>query len=74
MTIYFPTNAINFCLQSENIKIDKIDFVSFYDKPLLKFDRILETYLSFPAKGLKSFIMSVAFMAKTETQIPDLRR
>jgi carbamoyltransferase len=68
----FPTNAINYCLSEANITIDKIDFISFYDKPLLKFNRILETYLTFPGKGLNSFIMSVPLWLKQKLWIPDL--
>ena len=68
----FPTNAINYCLKEAQIGIDKIDLISFYDKPLEKFNRILETYLSFPGKGLNSFIMSVPLWLKQKLWIPDL--
>ena len=44
----FPENAIKYCLKEANISIDQVDFVSFYDKPFIKFNRILETYLSIP--------------------------
>ena len=43
----FPINAVRYCLQQEGVRLDDIDHVCFYDKPLLKFDRLLETYLSF---------------------------
>ena len=68
----FPIKAINFCLKEANITIDNVDFVSFYDKPLLKFNRILETYLAFPGKGLKSFIMAMPLWLKQKLWIPDL--
>jgi len=68
----FPNYAIKYCLREANISIDKIDLVSFYDKPLEKFNRILETYLSFPGKGLNSFIMSVPLWLKQKLWIPDL--
>jgi len=51
----FPANAISYCLQSQNITIRDIDHIVFYDKPLLKFDRLLETYLSAAPKGFNSF-------------------
>ncbi|MDX1700455.1 MAG: carbamoyltransferase N-terminal domain-containing protein, partial [Melioribacteraceae bacterium] len=68
----FPKNAINFCLKGEDLDPNQIDLVAFYDKPFLKFDRILETYLSFPGQGLKSFIMSVPIWLKQKLWIPDL--
>lgn len=68
----FPVNAINYCLREADIKIDDIELIAFYDKPLLKFNRILETYLSFPGKGLQSFIMSMPLWLKQKLWIPDL--
>ena len=68
----FPENAIEYCLKEANISIDQVDFVSFYDKPFLKFNRILETYLAFPGKGLNSFIMSVPLWLKQKFWIPEL--
>ncbi len=55
----FPTNAIDFCLSSSDLKLENIDFVAFYDKPFLKFERLLETYLSFAPRGFQSFNMSI---------------
>jgi carbamoyltransferase len=52
----FPKNAVDFCIRREGISIDDIDYVGFYDKPLLKFERILETYLSIAPRGLSSFL------------------
>ena len=43
----FPAEAIKYCLSSQNIKLKDVDHIVFYDKPFLKFERILETYLSF---------------------------
>ncbi|HUF76892.1 MAG TPA: carbamoyltransferase [Longimicrobiales bacterium] len=51
-----PRNAIAFCLDSEGITVDQVDFVGFYDKPLLKFERILETYLGIAPRGFPSFL------------------
>ncbi|MBI9071470.1 MAG: carbamoyltransferase [Melioribacteraceae bacterium] len=55
----FPTNAVNYCLTEGKIKVGEIDHVVFYDKPFLKFERILETYLSFAPVGIKSFIKAI---------------
>jgi len=51
----FPKNAIKFCLSKANIEPDAIDYVAFYDKPILKFERLLETYLAYAPTGFKSF-------------------
>ncbi len=52
----FPTEAMNFCLKQGGITLNDLDFVGFYDKPLLKFERILETYLGVAPKGFGSFL------------------
>ena len=52
----FPINSIRFCLDQAGLKIDDLDAVAFYDKPLLKFERLLETYYGFAPKGLPSFL------------------
>jgi carbamoyltransferase len=51
----FPTNAIKYCLEEAGFSIDELDAVVFYDKPLLKFERLLETYYKFSPKGFISF-------------------
>ena len=51
----FPINAINYCLEAANCSLNEIDYVAFYDKPFLKFERLLETYLSFAPRGFISF-------------------
>src|SRR6056300_281281 len=51
----FPFNAINFVLKFSNIKLSEIDHVVFYEKPFLKFERLLETYVAFAPKGFQSF-------------------
>ena len=55
----FPHNAIKYCLEESGLEIDEIDAVVFYDKPLLKFERLLETYYSFAPKGLISFLKAI---------------
>ncbi|MCF8378701.1 MAG: carbamoyltransferase [Bacteroidales bacterium] len=55
----FPVNAINYCLHHEAISIIDLDAVVFYDKPLLKFERLLETYYGFSPKGVASFVTAI---------------
>ena len=51
----FPTNAIQYCLEEGGISLSDVDLVAFYDKPFLKFERLLETYLTFAPRGFTSF-------------------
>ena len=55
----YPFNAINFVLKNSGIKLSKIDHVVFFEKPFLKFERLLETYLAMAPKGFKSFSLSM---------------
>ena len=50
----FPKNAINYCLQDSGLKGKDLDFVAFYDKPFIKFERILQTYLAYTPLGIRS--------------------
>jgi carbamoyltransferase len=60
----FPSNAVKFCLDYCGTTIDKLDAIAFYDKPLLKFERLLETYYAFVPKGLSSFITAIPVWLK----------
>jgi carbamoyltransferase len=60
----FPTNAVKFCLNYGGAKLDDLDAIAFYDKPLLKFERLLETYYAFAPKGLSSFITAMPVWLK----------
>ena len=51
----YPKNAINFVLEFANIKLSKVDSIVFFEKPFLKFERLLETYVAFAPKGFASF-------------------
>ena len=55
----FPVNAIKYCLEESGLTIDELDAIVFYDKPLLKFERLLETYYAFAPKGLVSFLKAI---------------
>jgi carbamoyltransferase len=60
----FPANAVKFCLEYSGTSLDKLDAIAFYDKPLLKFERLLETYYAFVPKGLPSFITAIPVWLK----------
>jgi carbamoyltransferase len=55
----FPHHALGYCLEAAGTRLDDVDYVVFYDKPFLKFERLLETYLSFAPRGFRSFRMAV---------------
>ena len=55
----FPKNAINYVLEEGKVKLGEIDYVVFFEKPFLKFERLLETYLAFAPKGYKSFSLAM---------------
>jgi carbamoyltransferase len=55
----FPAQAVEFCLRHAGIKDEDIDYVAFYDKPLLKFERLLETYIDYAPRGLRSFLRAM---------------
>ena len=55
----YPYNAINFVLKYSNLKLSEVNQIIFFEKPFLKFERLLETYLAFAPKGFKSFSMSM---------------
>ncbi len=60
----FPANAIEYCLHFEAIKISELDAIVFYDKPFLKFERLLETYYGFAPKGVVSFVTAIPVWIK----------
>jgi carbamoyltransferase len=60
----FPASAISYCLREADISLQSIDYVVFYDKPLLKFERLLETYLAFAPKGFRSFVSAMPIWLK----------
>lgn len=60
----FPTYAVNYCLAEAGLKASDLDYVVFYDKPFLKFERLLETYLAFAPRGFKSFVTSLPVWLK----------
>ena len=66
----FPHGAIEYCLREGGIGPQTIDHVAFYDKPLLKFDRLLETYLAYAPAGFRSFAMALPLWLRTKLRLP----
>ena len=60
----FPSHAIRYCLDAAETELNDLDALAFYDKPLLKFERLLETYLSFAPRGVKSFMTAMPVWLK----------
>jgi carbamoyltransferase len=70
----FPKLAVEYCLSEAGLTPDKLDFVAFYDKPLLKFDRLLETYLGFAPSGFGSFVKAMPVWLKDKLYLPRTMR
>ena len=70
----FPVNAARYCLSEARIRPDELNYVGFYDKPLLKFDRLLETYLDYAPAGFSSFLKALPLWMKQKLWMPDLIR
>ena len=68
----FPINAVKYCLHEAGISADKLDYVGFYDKPFIKFNRILETYLTYSPQGINSFMIAVPLWLQKKLWIPEL--
>lgn len=68
----FPSQAAAYCLQAGGITVSDMDYIAFYDKPFIKFERILETYLTFAPRGIKSFMKSIPLWIREKLWIPDI--
>ncbi|MGE5400374.1 MAG: carbamoyltransferase [Ignavibacteriales bacterium] len=68
----FPENAIKYCLSFAGISGKELDLVAFYDKPFLKFERLLESYLAYAPKGIRSFIKAMPLWINQKLWIKDL--
>ena len=60
----FPSHAVSFCLEDSGLKLVDVDYIVFYDKPLVKFERLLETYLAYVPKGFRSFMAAMPVWLK----------
>ena len=70
----FPVNAITWCLDYAGIKAEELSAVAYYDKPFLKFERILETYLASVPRGIPSFLKAMPVWLKRSLWIPEILR
>lgn len=70
----FPVHAVRYCLSEGGIELGDVDHVVFYDKPFLKFERLLETYLTFAPRGIKSFSMAIPLWLREKLFLKDLLR
>jgi carbamoyltransferase len=70
----FPKNAIRFCLEHARLTLNQVDHVVFYDKPLLKFERLLETYLAFAPRGFRAFCAAMPVWLREKLFLKDLLR
>jgi carbamoyltransferase len=66
----FPYHAIDYCLEQGGVKPDELDYVGFYDKPFLKFERILETYLAYAPQGFRSFLKAMPLWLRQKLHLP----
>ena len=66
----FPVNAIQYCLEEAGLEPEDLDYVGFYDKPFLKFERLLETYLAYSPVGFRSFVMAMPLWLRQKLHLP----
>jgi carbamoyltransferase len=68
----FPAHAVEYCLAECGLDLKDIDYITFYDKPLVKFERLLETYLAFAPKGFRSFVAAMPVWLKEKLFLKDM--
>src|SRR5687767_3507924 len=66
----FPTKSIEFCLATAGLDARQLDYVGFYDKPFLKFERLLETYLAYAPDGFASFLKAMPLWMRQKLYLP----
>jgi len=66
----FPSNAVEYCLQAGGLTADKLDYVVFYEKPLLKFERLLESYIGYAPLGFRQFLMGMPIWLRQKLHLP----
>ena len=68
----FPRSSIEYCLKKAGIGMSEVDYVGFYDKPILKFERILETYLTYAPRGIRSFMQAIPLWMKQKLHVREI--
>jgi carbamoyltransferase len=66
----FPANAVEYCLDAGRLTAEEIDYVVFYEKPLRKFERLLETYIGYAPRGFKQFFMGMPIWLRQKLHLP----
>ncbi len=66
----FPTNAVEYCLQAGRLSAEELNYVVFYEKPLRKFERLLETYIGYAPQGFKQFLMGMPLWLRLKLHLP----
>lgn len=66
----FPSSAVDYCLQAADITVEQIDHVVFYEKPILKFERLIETYIAYAPFGFKQFLMGLPLWLREKLHLP----
>jgi len=70
----FPLNAIRYCLDEAGLQLEQLDYVGFYEKPFVKFERLLETYLAFAPAGFASFVKAMPLWLRQKLHLPRVIR
>ena len=70
----FPEQAVRYCLSEGGLNVNELDYVTFYEKPFLKFDRILHTYLAYAPAGMRSFLMAIPLWIRERIWMKELIR
>lgn len=68
----FPAHAVRYCLAEAGLELNDVDYITFYDKPLIKFERLLETYLAFAPRGFQSFVMAMPVWLKEKLFLKEM--
>ncbi len=66
----FPSNAVKYCLEEAQITAEELDYVVFYEKPFLKFERLLETYIAYAPRGFGQFFMGIPMWLRQKLHLP----
>jgi carbamoyltransferase len=66
----FPTSAVDYCLQAGELTAEQLDYVVFYEKPLVKFERLLETYIAYAPRGFRQFLMAMPLWLRQKLHLP----
>ena len=66
----FPSDAVQYCLEAGGLTAEQLDYVVFYEKPLLKFERLLETYIGYAPRGFRQFLMGIPLWLRQKLHLP----